>query len=188
MAEPLLMPSEQLEEVKTLRDAQLLYAKLGRYLSGEHRSGRTRAVYQQQGWRTQAKAARRKLEQFFGDAVRLTSASRTYSTVGAAGGPMAIMPTWSKRRHFTIAKPKLMSPPYLMYVLLNTDTREPRGVFYNHADALRAYMRMPAKHGRGISQEVSERVQLQEQLSVVEKELQQLEVLRSRLRAALGRR
>jgi hypothetical protein len=129
-------PLDQLADITTMKQAQNLYRRLGKYLSGVAPAGSSVArVAQEKGWREEAKEARRLLENSFGGTVRLTSASMTRVQKGGAERrePRLSLPTWSMRSHFTVAKPKrgqIAAPP-ILHIPLDDLTYEPLGVYYS---------------------------------------------------------
>jgi hypothetical protein len=195
-------PLEELEEITSQREAQNLYTRLGRYLSGDipdasfvegegeaqqarrervaKQWGSTQQVARQKGWRAEAREVRRQLEQQYGGAVRSTSDTAYASSAGgtglkeAKGSQQVTLPTWSKRKHFTLKKPKPgeLSAPFVLYVTLDPRTLEPVGQFstllaaYQKAARVRRAQQVIA---RGISYEVAATALLREQLDHVEK-------------------
>jgi hypothetical protein len=163
-------PSESLSDVGNLRSAQNLYAKLGRYLSGAYpKGGPTERMVDQKGWRREARDVRRRLEEEWGSAVRLTSASRYATGVGGTGvgggrkKAGTTLPTWSMRSHFTVEKPAPVEIGMrMLYIPLDGVTYEPLGVFFDSLDGTRkglsdalAALQSSAEAGRSVPRRVS---------------------------------
>lgn len=120
------------KNVKTLEQASKLYNDLGVFLATPT-EGASRGV--RKALRDEAKEVRRLLEQDFGDIVRgVTSGYRRVFTPGvtAQGTVRELVPTWTKRTHFTLNKPDktLASAPLMLHVPLDPRTFEPVGAYY----------------------------------------------------------
>jgi hypothetical protein len=129
-------PLEQLAAITTMKQAQNLYRRLGKHLSGATPvGGRAARAAQERGWREEAKEARRLLEDRFGGTVRLTSESTRRVQKGGAERrePRLSLPTWSMRSHFTVTKPKRgqIAAPFILHIPLDDLTYEPLGVYYS---------------------------------------------------------
>lgn len=179
-------PYERYQEVTSLAAAQALYRRLGDQLS---RAGVRGGQVLSRPMRHEAREVRRLLEQEYGAAVR--TASLPGVTGPGQGQFERTTDTSTKRRHFTINKPRVIDPRSpILHIAFDPATGEPDSEHLDFVNALLRSWALADRHrshrkesGRGrLSTKEWQRKRLDDQIGRLREILAALEAERSKLR------